>query len=58
MLINNKILIILSFTIIINCSKEDKVPNDTSSSKKWEGPIISFIKQDEANPTDKTIKIV
>ena len=53
MLINNKILIIMSFTIIINCSKEDKVPNDTSSSKKWEGPIISFIKQDEANPTDK-----
>ena len=53
MLINKKILFILSFTIIISCSKEDKAPNDTSSSKKWEGPIISFIKQDEANPTDK-----
>lgn len=53
MLINKKILFIVSFTIIISCSKEDKVPNDSSSSKKWEGPIISFIKQDETNPTDK-----
>ena len=53
MLINKKILFILSFTIIISCSKQDKVPNDNSSSKKWEGPIISFIKQDEAKLTDK-----
>ena len=53
MLINKKILFIVSFTIIISCSKEDKVPNDSSSSKKWEGPIISLIKQDEANTTDK-----
>ena len=51
MLNNKKILNIIIF--IISCSKEDKVPNDTTSSKKWEGPIISFIKKDEANPTDK-----
>ena len=55
MLNNKKILILILIIIIfiISCSKEDKVPNDTTSSKKWEGPIISFIKKDEANPTDK-----
>ena len=48
-----KIKILLFVTIIISCSKEKNTPNDTSSSIVWDGPVIYFEKEDEADFLDK-----
>ena len=44
---------LLAFTFF-SCSEDNGDPNDTSSSNLRIGPIISFIKQDDANPEDQT----
>ena len=48
-----KIKILLFATIIISCSKEKNTPNDTSSSIIWDGPVIYFEKEEEADFLDK-----
>ena len=48
-----KIKILLFVTIIISCSKEKNTPNDTSSSIVWDGPVIYFEKEEEADFLDK-----
>ena len=48
-----KIKILLFVTIIISCSKEKNTPNDTSSSIIWDGPVIYFEKEEEADFLDK-----
>ena len=48
-----KIKMILFVTVIISCSKEKNDPNDTSSSSVWDGSVIYFEKEDEANYLDK-----
>jgi hypothetical protein len=50
---NLKIKILLFVTIIISCSKEKNTPNDSSSSIVWDGPVIYFEKEDEADFLDK-----
>ena len=48
-----KIQILLIITVIIGCSKEKNAPNDTSSSDVWDGPVIYFEKEEEADFLDK-----
>jgi len=48
-----KIKILLFVTVIVSCSKEKNYPNDTSLSIVWDGPIISFEKEDEADYRNK-----
>ena len=48
-----KIKILLFATIIISCSKEKNTSNDTSSSIVWDGPVIYFEKEEEADFLDK-----
>ena len=48
-----KIKILLFATIIISCSKEKNTSNDTSSSIVWDGPVIYFEKEEEADFLNK-----
>ena len=54
--IKTSFILLMGFigTTFFSCSKDNGDPNDTSSSNLWTGPIISFIKQDYANPEDQT----
>ena len=56
MLNSNKYLVFLFgmlFFIFLNCSKDDDVPNDTTSSVVWNGAIKSFEKKDGADPNNQ-----
>ena len=54
MKISKKLLLLFQLSIFfISCSKED-IPNETSLSTIWNGPLKSFTKTDGSNASEET----